>query len=279
MNFGNLPAEKCSSESAKVVIIPVLYGDPAVEEGRTSRGPDAILNASGSLRFYDVDTGSDVSEVGIHTAEPIIENDGVKAVETVHKTVLQHLKKKKFCVTLGGDHIVSLGAIRAHFNKFTNLTVVHFDAYPDMRPAHTRELTDHGCLMTRVREMGSFIQIGIRSLNPEESSESIQDRIFYADRIHENKAWLHEMLNKLTSDVYLSIDLHAFDPSLMPAVDTPQAGGLVWYQFMEILNQISDKSSLAGCDICSLSPIPGFNAPEHVAARLVYEIIKTKFFR
>ena len=135
MNFGNLPAEKSSSESAKVVIIPVLYGDPAVEEGRTSQGAEAILKASESLRFYDVDTDSDVSEVGIHTTESIIEDDGVRAAEAVHKIVLQFLKKKKFCVTLGGDHVASLGAIRAHFNRFKDLTVVHFDAYPDMRPA------------------------------------------------------------------------------------------------------------------------------------------------
>lgn len=279
MNFGNLPAEKSSSESAKVVVIPVLYGDPAVEEDRTSRGPDAILKASGSLRFYDVDTDRDVSEIGIHTAESIIENDGTKVVESVHKTVLQFLKKKKFCVTLGGDHIISLGAIRAHFNRFKDLTVVHFDAYPDMRPAHTRDVTDHGNLMTRVREMGSFIQIGVRSLNRDESHESIQDRIFYASRIHMNKAWSHEMLNKLTSNVYLSIDLQAFDPSIMPAVDAPLPGGLEWYQFMDILQQISDKSTVVGCDICGLSPIPGHNAPSHVAARLAYEIITAKFFR
>ena len=112
MNFGNLPAEKSSCESSKVVVIPVLYGDPAVEEGRTALGPDAILKASAALRFYDVDTDSDVSDVGIHTTESVIENDGVKAVETVHKTVLQYLKKKKFCITLGGDHVVSLGSIR-----------------------------------------------------------------------------------------------------------------------------------------------------------------------
>ena len=279
MNFGNLPAEKSSSESAKVVVIPVLYGDPAVEEGRTSHGPDAILKASGSLRFYDVDTDRDVSEIGIHTTESIIEDDGTKVVESVHKTVLQFLKKKKFCVTLGGDHIVSLGAIRAHFNRFKDLTVVHFDAYPDMRPAHTRDVTDHGNLMTRVREMGSFIQIGVRSLNRDESHESIQDRIFYASRIHTNKAWSHEMLNKLTSNVYLSIDLQAFDPSIMPAVDAPLPGGLEWYQFMDILQQISDKSTVVGCDICGLSPIPGHNAPSHVAARLAYEIITAKFFR
>jgi len=279
MNFGNLPTEKSSSESAKVVVIPVLYGDPAVEEGRTALGPDAILKASGSLRFYDVDTDKDVSDIGIHTTESIIENDGVKAVESVHKTVLQFLKKKKFCITLGGDHLVSLGAIRAHFNRFKDLTVVHFDAYPDMRPAHTREITDHGCLMTRVKEMGSFIQIGIRSLNPDESQESRQDRIFYASRIHQNKAWTHEMLNKLTSNVYFSIDLHAFDPSIMPAVDAPQPGGLEWYQFMDIIKQISDKSTLVGCDISGLSPILGSSASEHVAASLAYEIITTKFFR
>jgi len=279
MNFGNLPTEKSSSESAKVVVIPVLYGDPAVEEGRTSLGPDAILKASGSLRFYDVDTDSDVSEIGIHTTEPILEDDGVKVVESVHKTVLQFIKKKKFCVTLGGDHLVSLGAVKAHFNKYKDLTVVHFDAYPDMRPAHTRELTDHGCLMTRVREMGSFIQIGVRGLNQDESHESIQDRIFYAGRIHENRAWTHEMLNKLNSNVYLSIDLQAFDPSLMPAVDAPLPGGLKWYQFMDILKQITEKSTLVGCDICGLSPIPGFNSPNHVAARLAYEIITAKFFR
>jgi agmatinase len=182
-------------------------------------------------------------------------------------------------VTIGGDHLVGLGAIRAHFNKYKDLTVVHFDAYPDMRPAHTREITDHGCLMTRVREMGPFIQIGIRGLNPDESHESIQDRIFYASRIHENRAWTHEMLNKLNSNVYLSIDLHAFDPSLMPAVDAPLPGGLKWYQFMDILKQINEKSTLVGCDICGLSPIPGFKAPEHVAARLAYEIITAKFFR
>jgi len=279
MNFGNLPAEKCSSESAKVVVIPVLYGDPAIGEGRTSLGPDAILKASGSLRFYDIETDSDVSDIGIHTTESVLEDDGVKAVETVHKTVLQYLKKKKFCVTLGGDHVVSLGAIRAHFNRFKDLTVVHFDAYPDMRPAHTREVSDHGCLMTRVREMGPFIQIGIRSLNVDESHQSIQDRVFYANRIHMNKAWFHEMLNKLSSNVYISIDLSAFDPSIMPAVDAPLPGGLEWYQFIEILKQISEKSTLVGCDISGLSPIPGFHSPEHVAARVVYEIITAKFYR
>jgi agmatinase len=279
MNFGNLPAEYSTCESAKVVVIPVQYGDPASNEGKSSLGAEAILKASASLRFYDVETDNVVSEVGIHTTDVIIEDDSVKAVETVHKTVLQFLKKKKFCLTLGGDHLVSLGAIRAHFNKFKDLTVVHFDAYPDMRPARSREVTDHGCLMTRVREMGPFIQIGIRSMNPDESQESIQDRVFYAGRIYDNKSWSYEMLNKLSSNVYLSIDLHAFDPSIMPSVNAPQPGGLQWYQFMDILKLIAEKATIVGCDICELAPIPGFDAPNHTAARIAYEVITDKFFR
>jgi agmatinase len=274
MNYGDLPEKYSELKSSKIVILPVPYDATSTWGKGADKGPEAIIEASNNLEIYDIETDSEVHLLGIHTAEPVVVNNGPEAmVQTVQKEVKKYLNRNKFTVTLGGEHSISIGAIQAHAEKFEDLTIIQIDAHADLRDEYMGSKYNHACVMARARETAPCIQIGIRSMSVEESFKLEPGRIFLARDINDSDNWKYDMLSTLSNNVYITFDLDALDPSIMPSTGTPEPGGLLWYETIEILRRISEKANIVGFDVVELAPNPVDKAPDFLAAKLIYKLL------
>jgi agmatinase len=275
-SFLGLDIPPSSYEEANIHILPVEMEKSVSYGAGTAAGPRAILEASLQLEAFD---GRSVpGQAGIFTHEPIIcqADEGEQDIEAIASEVTRVLQKKGLPVILGGEHTVTLGALRAISASGKRIGVVQFDAHADLRDSYADNRLSHACVMRRVHEMGlPFMQIGIRSLSQEEY------RFRRAHNIHNlDAAYIYtegipaEILPwDFPEQIYITFDVDCFDASIMPATGTPEPGGLTWYQVMDLLHKISDKRSVCGFDVVELAPIPGMHAPDFTAAKLVYKLI------
>ena len=276
--YGDLPKEFTAFESSKIVIIPVPYDGTTTWIKGSDKGPKAILEASTNLEMYDIDTDSEVHRLGIHTAEPVLEASSPEAmVEEVYARVKALYKKKKFPVVLGGEHTVSIGAFKAASEQFSDLTILQFDAHTDMRDTYKGSKINHHCVMARASEMAPIVQVGIRSMSAGEREDIKPDRVFYAMQIYDQSTWMYELLNKLSRNVYITIDLDVLNPSIMASTGTPEPGGMNWFDIINILKKISEQVNIVGFDITELVPNKENKAPDYLAAKLIYTLLTNKF--
>jgi agmatinase len=281
-NFGGLTEQYSKFESSKVVILPVPYDGTSTWIKGADKGPEALIEASCNMELYDINADKEIYTIGIHTAEPVRERRSPEklAVE-VEKQVSYLLKKKKFPIVIGGEHSVSIGAFKAFadFYKGSDFSILQFDAHADMRQEYEGSKYNHACVMARGAELAPIIQVGIRSMSIEERTDIKSDRIYYADFISDagKTTWMYDLLNKLGKNVYITIDLDVFDPSIMGSTGTPEPGGLLWYQMLEILNKVNEKVNIVGFDIVELCPMKYNKAPNFLAAKLLYHLLTQKF--
>ncbi|NVO20229.1 MAG: agmatinase [Bacteroidetes bacterium] len=276
--YGDLPKKYTDFENSKVVIVPVPYDGTSTWLKGADKGPQALLEASANMEVYDVETDSEVHKVGIHTMSSVTENSSPEAmVEAVNERVKELLKKKKFPIVIGGEHSVSIGAIKAMAANFNDLTILQLDAHADMRQEYEGSKNNHACVMARAKEVAPVVQVGIRSMSVEEREDIQPDRVFYASHIHEQRTWMFEFLNKLTRNVYITIDLDVFDPSIMPSTGTPEPGGLLWYQVLDILKAVSEKVNIVGFDVVELKPGKENRSPDFLASKLIYTLLTYKY--
>ncbi len=278
-NYGDLPKEYTTFETSKVVILPVPYDGTSTWLKGADKGPEALLEASANMEVYDIPTDSEVHKVGIHTAEPIeVDGSPEDLAEVVEQKVASLLKKKKFPVLIGGEHSVSIGAIRAVAKHFKNeITILQFDAHADMREEYEGSTCNHACVMARAKEVAPILQVGIRSMSAEERERIDPDRIWYARHMYNNETWMYQFLNKLTKNVYITFDLDVFDPAIMPSTGTPEPGGLTWHQVLDILKQVGKHSNIVGFDLVELKPVAENKAPDFLASKLLYKMLTYKF--
>ncbi|MGE5382832.1 MAG: agmatinase [Omnitrophica WOR_2 bacterium] len=281
-NFGDLPDEYSKFENSKVVILPVPYDGTSTWIKGADKGPEALIEASGNMEVYDIVADKEVYKIGIHTAEPIRERRSPeKVAKEVEAKITQLLKKKKFPVIIGGEHSVSIGAFKAFadFYKGNDLTILQFDAHADMRQEYEGSKYNHACVMARASELAPVLQVGIRSMSYEERADVKPERVFYADYILDqtNTTWMYDLLNKIGKNVYITIDLDVLDPSIMGSTGTPEPGGILWYQMIEILNKVNQKTNIVGFDVVELCPMKYNKAPNFLAAKLLYQLLTYKF--
>ena len=276
--YGDLPKEFTAFESSKIIILPVPYDGTTTWIKGSDKGPKAIIEASANLEMYDIDTDSEVHKLGIHTAEPVTENSSPEAmVDEVYARVKALYKKKKFPVILGGEHTVSIGAFKAASEQFSDLTILQFDAHADMRDEFKGSKNDHHCVMARASEMAPVVQVGIRSMSAGEREDIKPDRVFYAMQIYDQSTWMYELLNKLTRNVYITIDLDVLNPSIMASTGTPEPGGMNWFDIINILKKISEQVNIVGFDVTELVPNKENKAPDYLVAKLIYTMLTYKF--
>jgi agmatinase len=274
MIFGNLESEYSSYQDSPVVIIPVPFDETSTWVKGAAKGPEALFEASANMWFYDRPTKKEVYLKGIHTTHPTRENsDPDKMVNEVEHLVRKHLENKKLTVVAGGNHSVSIGAIRAAASVHENLTVVQLDAHADLMDEFDGSIYNHACAMARAREVAKIIQIGIRSIGIDELTEIDAARIFYADDIIGKSDWYAKVTDQIDGPVYLTIDLDVFDPSIMPATGTPVPGGLNYREVYDFISYLSERKKIIGFDVVELCPIPYLHAPNYLAAQLMYQII------
>jgi agmatinase len=177
-------------------------------------------------------------------------------------------------VVLGGEHTVTIGAVQAAANRFDDLSVLQLDAHADSRESYDGSAFNHACVMARARERCPIVQVGIRSLDASELAALDPDRVFFAHTLSaQNRGWMDDVVERLSERVYLTIDLDAFDPSLVPATGTPEPGGLSWSTVNELVRRVAAQRRIVGFDVVELLPTIGQHASDFLAAKLVYRVV------
>lgn len=276
--FGYLLEEYRDPEKAGIVIIPAPYDQTSTWVKGADLGPEAIIEASGNMELYDIETDSEVYKRGIFTDKPI-ESEFYPGdmVEVVRRRVQKHLQREKFPVVIGGEHSVSIGAVQAHAENHRGLTVIQLDAHADLRDEYEGSKYNHACVMARIRELCPIVQVGIRSMDFSEKELLDADCVFFAKDIHDRTDWIEDVVAALLDKVYITIDLDVFDSSIMPSTGTPEPGGLLWYPVLRLLKTAFAEREVVGFDVVELCPNSRNKAPDFLAAKLIYKLLGYKF--
>jgi agmatinase len=230
------------------------------------------------MELFDIETGTEVYRRGIHTAAPVAEKSSPEAMAAaVTGRVEHHLGRGQFVVTVGGEHSVSIGSIRAHARRNPGMCVLQLDAHADLREEYEGSRYNHACVMARVRELCPIVQVGIRSMDIAERAGMTPDRVFWAHAIVGDPAWQQRVLDHLSDRCYVTIDLDVFDPSLMPSTGTPEPGGLFWYDVTRLLRAVCRRTRVVGFDVVELCPGEHTRAPDFLAAKLIYKFLSYRF--
>ena len=278
--YGKTPEEFSGYESSKVVFLPIPYDATSTWVKGSDKGPEAIIEASGHMELYDIDTDTEIYTIGLHTAEAITEDSSPEAmVEAAYKRIQSYIRDAKFVISVGGEHSVSIGPIKAHAEAYDDLTVLQFDAHTDLRQEYKGSPYNHGCVMARTRELCPYVQVGIRSMDAEELPFVQEDRIFYARDIRSGVIpnWTEDLVKQLSSNVYITIDLDGLDPSIMPSTGTPEPGGLYYYDLINMVRKVNEERNIVGFDVVELCPNPQNKSPDFLASKLIYQIISMVF--
>lgn len=281
--FMHLDAEDAEFSGARVVVVPVPFDGTTCYRPGAREGPHAIIDASRNLELYDAELGRSPYTVGIHTlrAVEIINGDAEAMVRRVEDVVGRLVDAGKWTLTLGGDHLVAIGAIRAHAARHPGLSVLQFDAHADLRDDYEGAHYSAATVMRRTMECCSRIaQVGIRSLSEPEARLVMERHIpqFLAATIHEQVAagqtdWIDAVLAALGDDVYITFDIDCFDPALVPGTGTPEPGGLGWYDAMRLLTAVAARKRVVGADVVELSPLLEGHTSPVLAAKLAYKMV------
>jgi len=277
-NFGDLPKENSKLENSKVVILPVPYDGTSTWGKGADKGPEAIIEASANMELYDIETDSEIYKKGIFTAQAIKEK---RSPELMSKKVKGEVEKfinmDKFIVLLGGEHSVSIGTIKAHAEKYKDLSILQLDAHSDMREEYLGTKYNHACVMARAKELCPVVQVGIRSMDISEKKNIKKENVFFAEQLYNRTNWMEKAIAKLTNNVYITIDLDVFDPSILPSTGTPEPGGLDWYKVLEFIKKVSENKNIVGLDVVELAPNKNEKSSDFLAAKLIYKILSYKF--
>lgn len=275
-----------SYQKAKAVVIP--FGlENTVSYGRgTKNGPVAIISASHYVEILDEQMLKPFADCGITTIlQPPIPKDQKTAIKLLAGMVKQVVADKKFPVILGGEHSLTQGTIKGLSEHYKNFTILHFDAHSDTRlNYYLGKEYSHGAVMSQILTkypISKLVQVGIRSFSDQNGEMDFREK--NSNRIKTFWAWDKfspaDVARAIpTANVFISFDLDAFDPSIMPSTGTPEPGGLLWWPVLEILKAVYKSKNVIGADIVELAPIKGLNHPDFLAAKLVYKLIGYKFF-
>jgi agmatinase len=279
--YGGLRPEESAFERAQVVILPIPYEQTTTYGTGTKEGPQALIAASRHMELYDEELDYEVYRVGIHTLRELeTDASGPKAMmERITEVSRELLDHGKFVVGLGGEHTVSFGLVRAFAERFPGLSVLQFDAHADLRDVYQGTPYNHASVLRRISELVPAVQVGIRSMSREEAEwvQQRRGRLFFAPEVLGSPTIATTIAEALSDQVYITICLDGFDPSIMPAVGTPEPGGLGWYDVLRIVQRVAETRHIVGFDVVELFPIPGNVAPDFLAAKLVYKVLGYRF--
>ncbi|ALM08229.1 agmatinase [Sediminicola sp. YIK13] len=277
-NYAGIPDEFAQLEKAKVVLIPVPYDGTSTWGKGADKGPEAFLDASANMELYDIETGTEVYQQGIFLAPTITENSSAEAVvNAVHRNTKEYIKRNKFVTLFGGEHSISIGSIRAFNECFDNLTVLQIDAHADLRESYEGTKYNHACAVHEASQTTNLLQVGIRSMDIIEKTFMDEEKTFFAHDIVNDEYWMDKVISQMTDNVFITFDLDALDPSIMPSTGTPEPGGLLWYETLEFLKQVFAEKNVVGFDIMELCPNKVDKSSDFVAAKLYYKMLSYKF--
>lgn len=284
VRFGGSALPYADFEKAKAVIISAPYEGTVTYKKGTKNGPAAILEASSKMEFFDEELNVETHKIGIYTLPPLnIANLPVdNAIEEVYKTEKEVMRAGKFPVLLGGEHSITIGAVKAVKEVVGDISVLQLDAHYDLRDNWEGVKNNHACVARRIQEMTPLVQLGVRSLSKEEKDflsggNNITKSVSAYDMLTD-LLWDRKVIDALKEKVYITIDLDVFDPSMIPAVGTPEPGGLSWYLVLDILRSVAEQKEIVGFDVVELAPIEGNISSDFTASKLIYRLLGYTFF-
>lgn len=278
MNFGGIEEDEYSElDTAKVLILPVSYEGTVSYGTGTGAGAMAIVNASRNMELYEEETDAEVYKIGIHTLPEFTPRETPEAMMSdLYSYSKKLLELDKFICMLGGEHSVSAPIIKAHHEKFSDLSVLQIDAHADLRDEYDGTPHSHASIMARVVKDLRIpsVQVGIRSISVDEArslKEGLPTRIFWARDIVGRTDWIDEAIDALTDNVYLTIDIDGLDPSIVPTTGTPEPGGLTWYETLTLIRKLAEKKKVVGMDLVEYSYFESYDSPAFLCSKLVYK--------
>ena len=280
-SFGGRDGATVDSDKAKVLILPVPYDGTTTYAPGTRQGPSAIIQASQHLELFDDETGYDVFRVGIATLEEVeVDVSSPQAMVAKVKSLGEKMLDGGFFpLMFGGEHLLSVGMIEAVASRTENLSILQLDAHTDLRETYQGAEHSNACVMRLASHYGALVPVGVRSLSDEEHRwiEEHSVQVFYARDIYNRSNWQQKVVEQLLPHVYITIDLDVFDPGIMPAVGTPEPGGLHWYEVLRLLRSVCQARKVVGADIMELCPQPGNIAPDFLTAKLAHKLLAYRF--
>ena len=278
MNFGGISEETYSdAATARVFVWPVSYEGTVSYGTGTGNGAMAIVDASRNMELYEEETSAEVYKIGIHTLDEFEPRSTPELMmDALYDQSRELLDQEKFVCMIGGEHSVSAPIIRAHAEKFHNLSVLQIDAHADLRDSYDGTPHSHASIMARVVKDLRIpsVQVGIRSISGDEArslATGLPTKIFWAKDIVGKTEWIGPAVDALTENVYLTIDIDGLDPSLVPTTGTPEPGGLGWYETLELIRRIAEKKRIVGMDLVEFSKTDNSDAPAFLCAKLIYK--------
>ncbi len=277
-NFCGLTKEYSNKEKSKFQILPVPYEATTSYGQGTILGPKAIIDASLYMETYDEELHQNTCDLGIHTLptmDPIGSGpkDMFDALESrIYNEIKSYKNNNKFFIALGGEHSISPGIVKAFTKKYSDLTVLHFDAHADLRDSFHCTPYSHACAARRILEYCPVVSCGIRSLSKEEAqfAKDTDKKIFFYREAFDK---IKQIKSLLSDNVFITLDIDVLDPSIMPATGTPEPDGWLWRELCDFLKNIIQSKNIVGMDLLELAPIPGMNAPNFSTAKLLYRIM------
>lgn len=273
-------------DTARVVILPIPYEATTTYRRGCENGPDAILEASQQVEYYDEELDWETCRnIGIYTSPAIADTRNGSSVsdqqmlQVTQETVSKLIADGKFAIALGGEHSITTGVVEAYRQAYPGeaFTVIQIDAHGDLRHEYEGSIHNHACVMRRIVDMNlPTVQIGIRAICKEEA-DLIKEKnltVFRAREIAIQPDWIQRAIAAIpTQKVFLTIDLDGIDPTLIPGVGTPEPGGLTWYGVITFLRRVFESHQVIGCDVMELAPVEDSVVSEFTAAKLVYKLI------
>jgi agmatinase len=277
-NFLGLDARLSDYARARFAVLPIPYEATTTFGPGTRDGPRAILTASQQVELYDEALGRDSSRAGVATLPPL--EPAARGSEVMQQTVYTAARKvvrdRKFLISLGGEHSISAGLVRAVRTRHKDLSVLQIDAHADLRDSYQGTPYSHACVMRRIHDLGvPAVGVGIRNYSAAEA-RFIRDTdkpIFSARTCRESPGWIDQVASLLTPHVYVTIDIDGFDPAYAPGTGTPEPGGLDWYQVSALLTKVAHRCQVVAADVVEVRPLSPNNVTEFLAAKLVYRLI------
>ncbi len=275
--FAGLEPPYSDLRQAKVVVLPVPYDSTSEWRSGSRHGPQAIIDASEYLELYDLELDREIHKVGISTLprlEPLL-GSPQGMIDRIYKMVKDLIQKRKFVVLLGGEHSLSLGAVRAFKEAFPTLSVLQLDAHADLRDEYLGTKYGQACVMRRILEVCPICQVGVRSLSWKEKQFSTQKKLksLYMSDVASSTASTDWIIDSLSQDVYITIDVDVLDPSIMPAVGTPEPDGMSWRQILDIVESVALRKHVVGFDVMEFCPAEGPSSCAFLLAKLIYRLI------
>ncbi|MFP4549035.1 MAG: agmatinase [Fidelibacterota bacterium] len=276
--FANIEEIYGEYEQAKILLQSIPYDGTSTWGKGADKGFQAFLESADNMELYDIETDSEVYREGIHILPTIDINTSPEAVfSEVYRNTRQLLNAEKFLTFFGGEHSISIGIMKALYEKYADITILQLDAHADLRPEYNGSPYNHACAVHQAAMNSNLIQVGIRSMDMSEKKYLNPNQCYFAHRLMHSDGWMKKVIKQMTDKVYITIDLDVFDPSIMPATGTPEPGGLDWYTVIRLLRRVFQEKNVLGFDIVELAPIENNPAPDFLTAKLYYKLLSYKF--